>query len=314
MSIKGKLSIVITLFNEEENVRPLLNQIRESLNGFSYEIILVDDGSSDRTVAEVRAVAEDDTILIQLTKNFGQTAAMSAGIDHAAGDYVITMDGDLQNDPSDIPALVEELESGDWDMVAGRRANRKDGFILRKIPSRIANWFIRKWTGVKVSDYGCSLKIMRIDMARGLGLYGELHRFIPVLVQLQGGTITNMDVKHHARIHGKSKYGLGRTSRVMSDLVLMVFFQKYAKRPMHLFGGFGLISLMAGMSISMYLLVLKIMGQDIWGRPILILGITLVLVGVQFLTFGIMTEILMRTWLSASNRNPYKIRKVHKRN
>lgn len=308
-----KLSLVITVYNEEENIQPLLDQISASLPEYTYEVILVDDGSSDGTVKAIKKYGDERTVLVQLAKNFGQTSAMSAGIHESSGDYIVTMDGDLQNDPTDIPEMVKMLEEGEWDMVAGRRANRKDGFVLRKFPSKIANGIIRSWTGVKVSDYGCSLKVMRSDIAKNLGLYGELHRFIPVLVQLQGGTITNMDVKHHPRIHGKSKYGLGRTLRVFSDLILMVFFQRYAKRPMHLFGGMGIITLLIGMGINIYLLVEKIMGFDIWGRPLLILGVTMVLVGIQFLTFGIIAEILMRTWLSASKKNLYRVRNIYRK-
>ena len=180
------------------------------------------------------------------------------------------IDGDLQNDPADIPFMLNKLKDEDWDVVAGNRANRKDGVFLRKIPSRIANAIIRRMTGVYIKDYGCTLKLFKREIAEDLGLYGELHRFIPVLAKLQGASITQVDVKHHARIHGTSKYGLGRTFKVMADLITMVFFRKYIQKPMHLFGTMGFISLGFGILINLYLLVLKIMGQDIWGKPILI--------------------------------------------
>lgn len=306
-----KVSVVVTLFNEEENIKPLLEQISNALSGYHYEVILVDDGSTDKTVENVKSFANEHVKLVLLQKNYGQTAAMSAGIEQAEGTYIVTMDGDLQNDPSDIPQMMKMLEDNDWDLVAGRRKNRKDGFILRKFPSLIANAIIRRLTNVKVSDYGCSLKIMKKDIAKNLELYGELHRFIPVLAQLQGARITNMDVKHHPRVHGKSKYGIGRTSRVVSDLLLMVFFQKYAKRPMHLFGGIGFLSFSIGSIICFYLLVVRILGHDIWGRPLLLLGITLVIGGIQMITFGILSEILMRTYFESQNKKIYRIKDIY---
>jgi glycosyltransferase involved in cell wall biosynthesis len=306
-----ELSIVITLLNEEDNIKPLLENIGRALAAFDYEIILVDDGSTDATVRTIKSLADHRTKLVSLNRNYGQTAAMSAGIDQAQGDYIITMDGDLQNDPLDIPAMLHKLKTENWDVVSGNRKHRQDGFVLRKIPSRIANRMIRNLTGVFVHDYGCTLKVFRRDIAKNLGLYGELHRFIPILAVMQGGRITEMDVRHHPRIHGKSKYGLGRTLKVMSDLVLMVFFQKYFRRPIHLLGPLGIISFILGCAINFYLLVLKIMGQDIWGRPILILGISLVLGGIQFLTFGIIAELMMRTYYESQNKKTYNIREIY---
>lgn len=305
-----ELSIVITLFNEEENVQPLLDNIRSTLIGYDYELILVDDGSTDNTVQRVRSLLDPLSKLVCLNRNYGQTAAMAAGIDIAQGKFIVTMDGDLQNDPSDIPAMLFKIKSENWDVVAGNRKNRKDQMFLRKIPSKIANRMIRNLTGVFIHDYGCTLKIFRTEIAKKLGLYGELHRFIPILAVMQGGRITEMDVKHHPRIYGKSKYGLGRTLKVMSDLVLMVFFQKYFRRPIHLFGPIGIISFLIGSLVSFYLLVLKIMGHDIWGRPILILGISLVLAGIQFLTFGLIAELMMRTYYESQNKKTYNIREI----
>ena len=306
-----KLSIVVPLMNEEDNVVPLLNNIHKALVGFDYEIVLVDDGSTDRTVQRIKECADKKVKLLIFNKNYGQTTAMSAGITHASGDCIITMDGDLQNDPSDITEMLYTLESGSWDVVAGVRANRQDGVFLRKIPSKIANAFIRKLTGVHIKDYGCTLKVFRKEIAKNMGLYGELHRFIPVLAQLEGARITQMDVKHHARIHGKSKYGLGRTFKVMSDLMLMVFFQKYFKRPIHLFGPVGLFSFAIGACINIYLLIEKMMGNDIGGRPLLMFGVLMVLAGIQFITFGLMTEIMMRTYYESQNKKPYQLREIY---
>ena len=305
-----ELSVVITLYNEEDNIGPLLARIRQALHFMDYEIILVDDGSTDNTVEEIRKYFESDIRLIVLNRNYGQTAAMAAGITHARGRYIATMDGDLQNDPEDIPRMLEKLKSGRWDVVAGNRVNRKDHLLWRKIPSRIANALIRKLSGVTVHDYGCTLKIFRSELARNLGLYGELHRFIPILAVIQGGRITEMDVRHHPRLHGQSKYGMGRTFKVMSDLLLLLFFQKYFRRPIHFFGPLGLACFGIGSLISFYLLVLKIMGQDIWGRPLLLLGVSLVLAGIQFLTLGILAELLMRIYYESQNKKTYGIREI----
>jgi glycosyltransferase involved in cell wall biosynthesis len=305
-----EISLIITLLNEEDNIKPLLESIRHSLKGYDYEVILVDDGSRDATVNNIKRFADHRTKLIVLNRNYGQTAAMSAGIDAAQGTYIVTMDGDLQNDPADIPAMLYKLKEEDWDVVAGTRAQRKDGMLLRKLPSKIANRMIRGLTGVHIHDYGCTLKVFRRDIAKHLGLYGELHRFIPILAVLQGGKITDMNVHHHPRIHGKSKYGIGRTLKVMSDLLLMIFFQKYFRRPIHLFGPIGIISFLLGCAINVYLLLQKLMGHDIWGRPILILGGVLVLGGIQFLTFGLIAELIMRTYYESQNKKTYNIREV----
>lgn len=305
-----ELSLVITLLNEEDNVAPLLESIYRELHAFDYELILVDDGSTDATVERIRALANTRTKLVVLNRNYGQTPAMAAGIEHANGQYIVTLDGDLQNDPADIPMMLEKLKNEKWDVVAGFRQNRQDKALVRKFPSKIANYLIRQLTGVHIRDYGCTLKVFKSQIAKNLGLYGELHRFIPILAVLQGGKITDVPVKHHARIHGQSKYGLGRTLKVMSDLLLMVFFQKYFRRPIHLFGPLGFVTLFAGIVINLYLLVVKIMGQDIWGRPLLLLGFLLVLAGIQFLTFGLIAELMMRTYYESQNKKTYVVREV----
>ncbi len=303
-----KVSVVITLLNEEKNVGPLLEALAKHLSGIAYELILVDDGSTDHTVDIIKDLAWDRVKLLIFNKNYGQTTAMAAGIQHAAGEYTLTMDGDLQNDPADIPMMLRKIEQEGWGLIAGRRTKRKDGMLLRKIPSKIANKLIRWLTGVNIHDYGCSLKIFRTDIAKNLGLYGELHRFIPVLAKIQGATITEVNVRHHPRIHGESKYGLGRTFRVMSDLLLMLFFQKYVQKPMHLFGTLGIFSFFAGCLINTYMLAEKLLGHDIWGRPLLLLGVLLVLGGIQLVTFGFMAELIMRTYFESQNKTPYQIK------
>ena len=306
-----ELSIVITVMDEEENIKPLLENIRNALTGIDYEVVLVDDGSTDKTKMQVLSYADERTVLVELRKNYGQSTAMMAGIDHSKGRYIALLDGDLQNDPSDIPAMLEVLKREDWDVVAGNRKNRKDGFFLRKIPSAIANSVIRRMTGVYIKDYGCTLKVFRREIAEELNLYGELHRFIPVLAKLQGARITQVDVKHHPRQFGKSKYGISRTFRVLSDLILMVFFRKYIQKPMHLFGTIGFISFGMGAIINLYLLVLKIMGHDIWGKPLLILGLIFLLGGIQLITIGILAEVSVRTYFESQNKKTYTVRKVY---
>ncbi|WP_411272851.1 glycosyltransferase family 2 protein [Daejeonella sp.] len=305
-----ELSVVITVLNERDNIEPLLAEIRKALNNIDYEVIFVDDGSSDGTQKKIREYADERNSLVELRKNYGQSTAMTAGIDHASGKYIALIDGDLQNDPSDIPFMLQKLKDEDWDVVAGNRVKRQDGMFLRKVPSKIANAIIRRMTGVYIKDYGCTLKVFKREIAEDLGIYGELHRFIPVLAKLQGASITQVDVKHHARIHGTSKYGLGRTFKVMADLITMVFFRKYIQKPMHLFGTLGFISLGLGLMINIYLLILKIMGQDIWGKPILILGLIFLIAGIQLITFGILAEINVRTYFEGTNRKTYQVRRI----
>ena len=305
------LSVVITVYNEEDNIQPLLQATYAALAGMDYEVILVEDGSSDRTVAEVKKYANTRTKLLIFNRNHGQTTALAAGIDQATGQYIATMDGDLQNDPTDIPGMLQKAMDEDWDVVAGRRANRQDGFVLRKIPSKIANWVIRNTTKVYLNDYGCTLRVYKAEIAQNMGLYGELHRFIPVLAKQEGAKMVEVDVKHHPRIHGTSKYGLSRTFKVMADLILMLFFQKYFQRPIHLFGGLGLLSFFLGAIINVYLLTLKLLGEDIWGRPILILGFILILGGIQLITTGIIAELIVRTYFESQDKKTYRIKSIY---
>ena len=306
-----KISVVVAVMNEEDTVLPLMQQVKTALTGREYELIFVDDGSTDQTIRNIKENLDSNTHLLVFQKNYGQSQAMSAGIAHASGDVIVTLDGDLQNDPEDMLPMIEMLEAEELDVVAGNRANRKDGALLRKFPSKLANALIRNWTGVHIRDYGCTLKVFRPHIAKNLGLYGELHRFIPVLASLQGARIRQFDVNHRPRTAGTSKYGLGRTFKVMSDLLLMVFLQKYFQRPMHLFGKTGILMLFAGIGINTYLLIEKVQGHDIWGRPMLILGVICLLGGIQLITFGLMTEIAMRTYFESQNKTPYTIRSVH---
>lgn len=305
-----KLSLVISVYNEEDNVKPLYDQIYGALQGFNYEVIFVDDGSSDSTIKNIKSIEDENVHLIEFKKNFGQSSALLAGFDYATGDYIITMDGDMQNDPTDIPMMYKKAKEGDYDLVTGIRKNRQDDLFIRKIPSIIANRLVSKASNVKIKDNGCALKVFKADLAKELGLYGELHRLISVLAALEGARIEQVDVKHHARIHGQSKYGLSRTLKVMSDLTLLMFFKKYSQKPMHFFGSWGLVIFGSGVAINIYMLVLKILGNDIWGKPLLLLGILLVLVGFQLITIGIISELLMRTYYESQNKRPFSIRNV----
>ncbi len=304
------LSVVVPVFNEKDNIKPMLEALKESLKGIKHEIIFVDDGSSDETPELINIEAKNKPAirLIQFSRNFGQTSAMAAGIDAAKGKFIATLDGDLQNDPSDIKMMLEKLEAEKLDIVAGIRANRKDGMYLRKIPSKIANWLIRKTTKVHISDYGCTLKVFRASIAKQLGLYGELHRFIPILGNMEGAKIAEVDVKHHARQFGESKYGIGRTFRVISDLMLMIFMSKYRQKPMHFFGTVGIFMFGMGGLIESYLLLLKIFGQDIGGRPLFYVGILLIITGLQLITTGFIAELVMRTYYGSQNKKPYNIK------
>lgn len=304
-----KLSLVICVFNEEENIEILAGKILDALKEIDYEVIFVDDGSTDGTKSKIRSLNDPRITLIEFKKNYGQSSALAAGIEYAKGEYIVTLDGDLQNDPMDIPMMIDIAEKGDWDLVAGMRENRKDN-IFRKLPSWIANAIIRKTTKVRIKDYGCTLKVFRADLAKSLDLYGELHRFIPVLASFEGATITQVPVHHHPRIHGKSKYGMGRTLKVISDLILMLFMKRYLQRPMHLFGMAGIPIFIIGAVINIYFLILKIMGHDIWGKPLLLLGILLIILGIQLISIGIIAELQIRTYFEAKNKKSYKIKKI----
>jgi len=280
--------------------------------GRSFELILVDDGSTDNSPELLRSLKESTPELrvIFLRRNFGQSAAMTAGFDHARGQVVVTMDGDLQNDPRNIPLLISRLDQG-FDLVNGWRRDRHDPFLSRRLPSKIANWIIGIATGVKLHDYGCSLKAYTGDLAKNLLLYGELHRFIPVLACFYGARIGEVAVTHHPRIRGRSKYGIDRTYRVVLDLILMLFFQKFATRPLQLFGLGGGILLVAGFLIELYLTWLKLWhGQDIGGRPLLLFGALLIITGMVLVAIGLCAELIIRTYYESSGKRIYTVREV----
>jgi glycosyltransferase involved in cell wall biosynthesis len=314
MTISPDISIVIPVHNEEANCKNLVQKTCLAMRNYNkpFELIIVDDGSSDHTFNTLKSLKTDypELCIITFRRNFGQSAAMTAGFEYAKGKYVVTMDGDLQNDPEDIPELIKKLEEG-YDLVSGWRKKRKDPLSHRKIPSMIANWLIRSSTKVRLHDYGCSLKAYRADLAKNLLLYGELHRFIPVLSNLYGAKISEVVVNHHARKAGKSKYGIDRTIRVILDLILMLFFQKYATRPMQFFGLTGGIIFFVGFLIELYLLWVKFgLGEDIGTRPLLLLGAILIVSGIFMTGMGLMAEIITRTYYESSGKKLYSIREI----
>ncbi|HMM10683.1 MAG TPA: glycosyltransferase family 2 protein [Bacteroidales bacterium] len=306
-----KISVVVTVYNEEDNVLPLFAKIVEALQDESFEVIFVNDGSTDRTLSKILSISDPRVKLIEFRKNYGQSAALAAGIKAASGSFIVTMDGDLQNDPADIPMMVATAEQGDYDLVAGNRVDRKDDFFIRKIPSFIANRIIMRATGVRIKDNGCALKVFKAELVKSIGIYGEMHRFIAVLAALEGARITQVDVRHHPRIHGSSKYGLSRTFKVISDLLLLVFNRRYLQRPMHFFGKWGGLIFLAGAIINLYLLVIKLMGEDIGGKPLLFLGVMMVITGFQLITTGIIIELQMRTYYESQEKPHYQIRNLY---
>lgn len=309
-----QISIVIPVFNEEENIEPLIREIDAVLapTGQRYEIVAVDDGSKDRTFAVLRGLLCKQTSLkaVRLKRNFGQTAALAAGLAYAEGEIVVLMDGDGQNDPADIPALLEKIHEGN-DLVAGWRHNRQDPFLNRRLPSMIANQLISWTTQVKLHDYGCTLKAMRKELAKSLRLYGEMHRFIPAIADERGAQIAELKVNHRPRLRGKSKYGIARTLRVVLDLLTVKFLASYSTRPAHVFGPIGLLSGLVGFAMGLYLTVQKLVYDlPIGGRPLLLLAILLIFIGIQFVTMGLLGEMLARTYHESQNRPVYVVGEI----
>ena len=304
------LSIVVPLYNEEDNVVLLTQKINESLEGYNYQIVYVDDFSTDKTRIKVKEMDDKRVHLIELKKNYGQSLALAAGIDYAEGEYIITMDGDLQNDPSDIPGMLEYAIGEEYDLVTGIRQKRKDS-LVKKIPSKIANFLVRRVTKLDIKDNGCALKVFTKDIAKSLNLYGEMHRFITLLAHLEGAQIKQVPVKHHARHAGVSKYGLERVFKVVADMMLLLFIRKYFQRPIHLFGIFGVLLVILGILINVYLLIVKLgFGQDIGTRPLLIFGMMFIVGGIQLFTIGIVMELLIRTYYESQQKRPYRIKKI----
>ncbi|NEP56517.1 MAG: glycosyltransferase family 2 protein [Symploca sp. SIO2G7] len=309
-----EVSLVVPVYNEVESLPQLIEAIAPVLTSaqLSYELICVDDGSTDGSaqLLKEQALTHPNLRAVLLRRNYGQTAAIAAGFDYARGHAIVTLDGDLQNDPIDIPILLAKLSEG-YDLVSGWRQNRKDKALTRLLPSLIANWLIGQITGVKIHDYGCSLKAYRSELVADMNLYGELHRFLPALAFIEGARITELPVRHHARRHGQSKYGLGRTFRVLMDLLTVLFMKKFLTRPMHVFGLLGIISLALGVGLGVYLTILKLgFSENIGDRPLLILAVVLILTGVQLLSFGLLGELLMRTYHESQGRPIYRVREV----
>lgn len=309
---KVKVTIVIPLYNEEENVELLYSSLKEVLESLDREteIIFIDDGSLDRTFELLSNLKRSDNSIkiIRFAKNFGQTAAMSAGFNYAIGEVVVTMDGDLQNDPRDIPLLLEKIEEG-YDVVSGWRVNRQDVFISRKMPSVIANWMISLITGVKLHDSGCSLKAYRSDVVKNLRLYGEMHRFVPALASSMGARVAEVKVNHNPRKRGVSKYGISRTIRVVLDLMTVKFLLSFLTRPLQIFGLWGIAFSGIGFLVCLYLSMLKLFfGQAIGDRPLLMLGVMLLVLGVQFIGFGLIGEMQTRTYYEVQNKPIYVIK------
>ena len=307
------LSVVIPLYNEEENIQLLHERLRKALDPLAqeYEILFVDDGSTDRTLSLLEKIQADDkrVIVLSLRRNFGQTAAFAAGFDFARGDVVVTMDGDLQNDPTDIPKLLEMIK--DNDLVSGWRKQRKDPFFTRRLPSIIANWLISKVTGVKLHDYGCSLKAYRREVIKNLKLYGEMHRFIPAVASWYGVRVAEVETVHHPRLHGKSKYGISRTIKVVLDLITVKFLQSFSTKPIQFFGPVGLLIGFLGFLILLYLTIDKLFfGNPIGGRPLILLGALLIIVGIQLIGMGLLGEMLVRVYHESQRKPIYVMKKI----
>lgn len=308
------LSVVVPIYNEAESIPTLYARLTGELEalGYNYEIITVDDGSKDRSFEILRelALADQRLRVVRFRRNFGQTPAFAAGFDQVRGKVVVTLDADLQNDPADIPRLLDKLDEG-YDVVSGWRERRQDPFLSRRLPSHLANRLISWTTGVHLRDYGCSLKVYRTEVLRNIQLYGELHRFIPAIASWQGVAVAELPVRHAPRQFGTSKYGINRTTRVMLDLLTVRFLLSYATRPMQIFGLFGLLSMLLGGAINLYLVLLKFLtGATLADRPLLLLGILLIILGVQFISMGLIGELVVRTYYETQKKPIYAIREV----
>jgi len=307
------VSIVVPVFEEEKNVTLLYKAIKEVMDGTGrvYEMVFVDDGSKDKTFAVLEEIQKNDDkmVVVSFRRNFGQTAAMAAGIEYAEGDIIITMDGDLQNDPVDIPNMLEKIK--DYDIVSGWRKKRKDPFISRRFPSIVANWLISKVTGVHLHDYGCTLKAYRSEVIKNVRLYGEMHRFIPAMASWVGASIIEVETTHHERKFGRSKYGISRTFRVLLDLITVKFLQSFSTRPIQAFGPLGLILGFIGGAFSIYLAADKlILGHDIGGRPLLLLAVLCIILGVQLIVMGLLGEMLARVYHESQHKPIFFVKKV----
>ena len=307
------ISIIIPVFNESESIGYLLDEVLNVMcsNKLNFEIVVVNDGSQDSTsnVLDELTIKIKELSVISLRTNYGQTAAMAAGFDNSNGEVVITLDGDLQNDPNDIPKLISHINEG-YDLICGWRYDRKDKLINRRIPSKIANKLIANVTGLKLHDYGCSLKAFKKEILDDIKLYGELHRFLPVLAKIEGAKIKEIKVNHRSRKYGSSKYGIDRTFRVLMDLLTVWFMTKFLTRPMYGFGFVGIISILVSLGMTSYLFIIKLLGNDIGNRPMLMFALILGIAGVQLFSFGLLGELLIRTYHESQNRPIYRVRKI----
>ena len=311
------LSVVLPVYNEEDNIVEMHAEIDAAMKkmGRSYEIIFVNDGSSDHTLERLVEIqdADPNSVVVEFRRNFGQTAAMSAGFDLARGQVVVSMDSDRQNDPADIPMLVEKIEEG-YDLVSGWRFDRQDGLFLRLIPSKIANKLISYTTDVKLHDYGCSLKAFRWELVKQLSMYGEMHRFIPAIASWVGARITEVKVNHRARTAGQSKYGISRTFRVILDLITVKFMMNSSSRPLQFFGAIGMVSTTLGVLIGLYLSIQRLFfSVSIGDRPALLLAVLLIFIGLQFITSGLLAEMMTRTYHESQDKPTYTIRRIYGR-
>jgi len=306
------ISVVVPVLNEEESLPILHQRLSEALagTGYSYEIIIVDDGSTDRSYEIMQEIQARDEHLrvVCFRRNYGQTAAFSAGFDRARGDVVITIDADLQNDPADIPALMDKIAEG-YDVVSGWRVDRKDRFLDRRLPSIVANSMIRWTTSVDIHDNGCSLKAYRREVLQDVRLYGEMHRFLPALAYAAGGRVAEIPVQHHPRRYGTAKYGLSRTLKVFLDIIAVRFLMSYSTRPIHIFGLLGLLCFAGGTAILLYLTIVRLfLLQPIANRPVMLLGILLTMLGVQLVTTGLLAELVVRTYYESQGKPIYTVR------
>ena len=308
-----RLSVVIPIFNEGENISPLYRELKKVLKGLgtAYEVIFVDDGSADASFAVLQGLAKDDKEIkvIQFRKNFGQTAAIAAGVEHAQGEVIVTMDGDGQNDPQDIPRLLERLEQG-YDVASGWRKDRRDPFLNKRFPSALANKLISWLTKVRLHDYGCTLKAYRRDILKDVRLYGEMHRFIPAYASWVGARISELEVSHRPRSHGRSKYGLSRTTSIVLDLITILFLQRYSTKPIRLFGGAGMLLMGLGILTGLFVLYRRMIWGGAWISPMIVISFFFITMGVMFILLGLMAEIIIRTYHESQGKPIYVVKSM----
>lgn len=315
MENKLQISIIIPVFNEQGNLKILSEQIADVMSqlDFNYEVIFIDDGSTDNSAQELNAIAKVDkhARIITLLRNYGQTQALAAGIDHALAELIITIDADLQNDPKDIPKLLDKINQG-YDVVSGWRIKRKDNFWQKKLPSYLANFLSVKLTGVKLHDLGCTLKAYKLSVLKEIEFQGEIHRFLPICAAMQGAKIAEVPVRHHKRKHGNSKYGVSRFFKVILDMLILLFTWKFMAKPIHVFGGIGIVSVLLSVLIGLFIVLRKVLWAGQWVSPLLFLFVILFIIGIQFILIGILAEIIIRLYSGMRDQTSYKVKFKHK--